>query len=800
MAIRDLFFSIVAKDKTGQAFASVKRNMRDIDGAAASIGQKMDRVGTRFTRAGGAMSFALAPAGLGLLSMVRTAGDFEASMNRVAAVSGATGDAFEALKAKAADLGSTTVFSASEAADGMSFLAMAGFETNEILAAMPGVLNLAAAANMDLATSADIVSNVLTGYGRTAEETAAVNDVLVATMTGSNTDLRQLGDAFKYAGPLAKSAGVEFELTAAILGRLGDAGIQGEMGGTALRGAITRLLAPTKGVNAALETLGVNLYDATGAMIPFEDVLVQLAPHAHRSAEMMEIFGQRAGPAMISLLAQGTDGIFEFRDALREAGGTAEEVATRQMQGFNGQLKALRSAFEGLAIAIGESGLLETLTDVVEGITYAVRVLSESNPKILKFGTVFVGLAAAIAPVVAVAGLFVTAIAAISAPVLLAVSAVTAITSALVAFWPEIRAGIQWVGDFASAVHDGFMEVAAPAIDHFTGLASESVSAFGALLRGDFTGALEHGANAADEYFGLMLYPLELFRDGALEALEAVGVNTDLLVERVNFFRDQMAAAFVFVRDIVIETVGEVVVFMTEKFSQAFDLVVEKVGVVKDAFFDLYDAVVGNSYVPDLVDEVGDHFARLDAEMVDPAIRQTSEVGEAFRGLGEGAGDVFRGITRDGKVGFSSLKDALLRQGQQLRDSLLSQVFAPIQDAVSQSLSGLGGASGGGPGGGLVGGLANIATSAATSLFSGLLGFNDGGEMLVGGRGGVDRNIAAFRVSQGERIKVTKRGESGGGSPVTVHIHTRDAASFEQSRGQVAATIARAVGRGHRNL
>lgn len=160
-------------------------------------------------------------------AVITTAASFESSMNRVKGLTGATGDEFDKLRDQARELGATTQYSASEAADGMGFLAMAGFKTNEILGAMPSVLELAASAQMDLASAADITSNILTGYGKNVGELGHVNDVLVKAMTSANVDLNMLGESLKYVGPVASGVGMDFEEVAAAVGLMGNAGIQG---------------------------------------------------------------------------------------------------------------------------------------------------------------------------------------------------------------------------------------------------------------------------------------------------------------------------------------------------------------------------------------------------------------------------------------------------------------------------------------------------------------------------------------------------------------------------------------------
>src|SRR5690606_17316874 len=302
------------------------------------------------------------------LASIKTAGDFEASMNRVKAVTGATGKDFDALVEQAKQLGKTTQFSASEAADAMGFLAMAGFKVDEIMTALPGVLNLAAAGQLDLAEAADIASNILSGYGLEVAEINRLNDVLAKTFTSANVDMRMLGESFKYVGPVASSAGIQFEEAAAAIGLLGNAGIQGSEAGTALRGAIARLLQPTAEVSDTLKRLGVSVVDSKGELRPLAESIRQLEKSGAKTADMMTIFGLEAGPAMQALGSQGSGALGQLTKDLENSGGTAQRIADTQMEGLNGSLKELQSAFEGLMLAIADTGLLAGATSLVTKI------------------------------------------------------------------------------------------------------------------------------------------------------------------------------------------------------------------------------------------------------------------------------------------------------------------------------------------------------------------------------------------------------------------------------------------------
>lgn len=353
--------------------ASVDRTTKQME----RTGRRLDSIGKGIQGVGMALSLTLSvPLTAMGVHAARTFGDFEAGMNRVRAVSGATGEDFARLESQAKDLGRTTAFTATQAAEGMGFLAMAGFQTNEIIGAMPGVLQLAAAAQMDLGRSADIVSNVLSGYGLEVAETGRATDVLTKAFTSANTDLEQLGQAFKFAGPVANSAGVQFEQTAAALALMGNAGIQSTMAGTSLRGAIVRLLNPTKAVQAELDRLRVTAVDASGRLLPLDQIIEQLRPHVEDTGAMMAIFGQRAGPAMANLVEIGADAIRDLTHDLERSAGVTAAIAETQMQGLKGSMIELGSAAEGLSIEVG-SLLAPAVQSAAGVLTGAARVAAE---------------------------------------------------------------------------------------------------------------------------------------------------------------------------------------------------------------------------------------------------------------------------------------------------------------------------------------------------------------------------------------------------------------------------------------
>lgn len=359
---------------------------QDTTRGVEQMGRQLQGLGTRMTVALTAPITAFGAAVIG------AAGGFEQSMNRVRALSGATGADLMKLQNQARELGATTAFSASQAADGMSFLAMAGLNVNEIYGAMPSTLSLAASAQLDLATAADIVTNVMTGYQMTTDQLENSVDVLTTAFISANTDLEQLGHAMSFAGPVASGLGVAFEEASAAIGMLSNAGIQGGRAGTTL----SRILAilSTEG-----QKLGVTIYDAAGQMLPLADILEQIEARGMTSAEVMDFFGQRGGPGMLALLSQGSGALRQFTADLTDVGGTAERVAATQMEGFRGAVVELKSALEGLMISFGfDGGLLGVAESGVNTLTNVVRWIDGWSESSKQLALMIGGVVAAAGP------------------------------------------------------------------------------------------------------------------------------------------------------------------------------------------------------------------------------------------------------------------------------------------------------------------------------------------------------------------------------------------------------------------
>jgi len=316
--------------------------------------------------------FDVAALGTTVVAPMTIAINFEQSIAKLGAITRSSDDALKQLEASARSLGETTQFSASQAASAMTFLGMAGFTTNDILSATPDMLNLAQAAGSDLAETADIASNILSGFSLEAEQMGRVGDVLSATFTSSNSTLQMLGDTLKYAAPVASATGASIEEVAAMAGLLGNVGIQGSMAGTALRAAFLRLSAPPKMAADAIHDLGVVVTDLDGNLRPMPDLLKDLAMatdnlgSAERAEAIKKIFGSEAAAGMTEILKQAGSGQLDvYIDQLKQAKGTADTMAKQMSDTTHGSLKRLGSALESVAISVG-SLLLPSLASGAE--------------------------------------------------------------------------------------------------------------------------------------------------------------------------------------------------------------------------------------------------------------------------------------------------------------------------------------------------------------------------------------------------------------------------------------------------
>lgn len=342
--------------------------------------------------------------GIGIKS-VKTASEFEAAMSQVKAISGATGGDFKKLEDIAKKMGATTKFTAIDSAEALKYMGMAGWKTDQMIAGLPPIMNLAAASGENLGTVSDIVTDSLTAFGLKATDAARFSDVLAAAATNSNTNVGLMGETFKYAAPVAGALGYSIEDTAVAVGLMANAGIKGSQAGTALRSAFTRLVKPTKEVNKGLELIGLSADDFRGKSLHETIDILRDSFKGLDGSQQAEIasmiFGQRAMSGMLGIINASEEDYNKLSDAIKNSSGSADEMAKIMNDNLQGDLVLLKSAVEGAAIAIGER-LRPFIRDVVQKIKEWVDWFNQLDPAtqdmIVKLGI----FAAAIGPVLIV--------------------------------------------------------------------------------------------------------------------------------------------------------------------------------------------------------------------------------------------------------------------------------------------------------------------------------------------------------------------------------------------------------------
>ena len=404
----------------------------------SATGEKLKDVGSNIEGAGKKLLPVTATVtALGTAS-VKTAADFEAAMSKVAAVSGATGSDLEALTKKAREMGSKTKFSASEAAEAMNYMAMAGWKTEDMLSGIEGVMNLAAASGEDLATTSDIVTDALTAFGLSAQDSGHFADVLAAASSNANTNVSMMGETFKYCAPIAGALGFSVEDTAEAIGLMANAGIKSTQAGTSLRTIMTNLSGEVKICGENIGEVTVATTNADGSMRDLSDILADCRvafsglSESEKAAAAESLVGKNAMSGFLALMNAGEGDIAKLSGAIDNCNGAAQSMADTMNNNLEGQLTILKSQLQELAISFGEI-LLPAVKKIVGWVQGFIDVLN-SLPDGVKETIVTVALiAAALGPVLIIIGKIITAVGTIMTIVPKVVGVIKAVKTAFLA-------------------------------------------------------------------------------------------------------------------------------------------------------------------------------------------------------------------------------------------------------------------------------------------------------------------------------------------------------------------------------
>lgn len=421
------------------SWGKLSRELEAAGGKLQSVGKKLEQAGKELS-----MKVTAPLMGLGAAA-VKIGSDFEAGMSEVRAISGASGEELKRLEEKAKEMGATTKFSASQAAEGLKYMAMAGWDTGQMLDGLEGVMMLAAASGEDLGLVSDIVTDALTAFGMEARQASEFADLLASASSNSNTNVAMLGESFKYVAPLFGALGYSAEDAALALGLMANAGIKSSQAGTSLRSAITNLANPSKTAATAMDQLGISITDADGQMLSFKEVMDELRVKFADLTEEQQaqyaamIFGKEAMSGMLAIINASEEDYAKLTEATRNYTGVAKEMAEVMEDNLQGSITVLKSGLEGLAINLFQI-LLPHLNQLVGMLQQAVDWFANLSPATQETIVKVAALAAAIGPVLLVGGKLIGVIGSIAGVFSTVSGAIAVATTGAAAATPAIGA------------------------------------------------------------------------------------------------------------------------------------------------------------------------------------------------------------------------------------------------------------------------------------------------------------------------------------------------------------------------
>ena len=385
-----------------------------------SLSKKTSKIGQGFTNIGGALTTGITVPILGLTTAAVSVGNsFEKQMSRVQAIAGATKDELKQLTDQAMDLGAETSFSATQVAEGMENLASAGFTTQEIMEAMPGLLDLAASSGAELATASEIAASAIRGFGLEASSSAHIADVFAEASARTNAQVEDMGYAMKYIAPVANTMGLKIEEVAAAIGIMSDAGIKGEQAGTTLRGALVRLTKPTDKMIGVMEELGISFYDNEGKMKSLTEMISMLQDATKDLTDEQEqnalttLFGTESLSGMVALINRGAEDLSNMTKSFESCDGAAQNMADTMLDNTAGSIEEMTGAIESLAIKVQQM-LAPYITEAANKIQELINKFMELPESTQKTILAIAGIAALLGPILLIIGQVINSISIIS--------------------------------------------------------------------------------------------------------------------------------------------------------------------------------------------------------------------------------------------------------------------------------------------------------------------------------------------------------------------------------------------------
>lgn len=688
-----------------------------------SMGSTMQKAGEKISKIGSSLTKGVTlPLSILGTKAVSTAASFEDGMLKVQSLSGATQEEYKKLSDAAKQYGASTAWTAKDVADAMGYMALAGFDTNAILASTGGMLSLASASGEDLATVTDILTDSMTAFGDGAGDASRYADVLATTQAKSNTTVGLLGEAFKYVAPLAGSYGYKLEDVSTALGMMANAGVKGSMAGTALSSIMTRLGTDTDGCRSVIEEMGVAFYNQDGTARNLSDVMKDLCDKTkdlsveQQSALAKHIAGMEAQKGLLAILNQGSKAYEELEGKIKSCNGAASDMASNMESGMGGSLRSLKSALEGVCIVLGEK-LAPYVTKAAEKIkeftTWFQNLDEKTQDNIVRFGL----LAAAAGPVLNIfgkgistigklvsagskliggaskvvsvgkvlfsggtklvggigslvsklGGVLLPALAAVPAPVWVIIGVIGALVLAGVALyknWDEIKA-------FGAKIWNGIKEIVGTAIENIKGFFQKLMDFIG----NNWQGLLLLIVNPIAGAFKLIYDNCEGFRNfinNFIEKLKEVFQNIGHTFIEIG---SNIVSVFHETAEKVVSKVNEIRENVVAKFSEMKEAVVSKVIEIKDNAVEKFH---------ELKESAAEKFNDLKEKTVAKVVEMKEKVVTDFYNLKEEASEKISDLKERWGQRFEEAREKVVSEVTELKEKATDRIEEFRKAAVNK--------------------------------------------------------------------------------------------------------------------
>lgn len=379
-------------ERLAKSYERLKSGQEELARLNGAIQQNNEAISQTKAQLGGVIGTAAALGAALYAGPVKKAAEFEAQMSTVQAISGATGDDLARLSALAKEMGATTQFTAVESGKALEYMAMAGWKTNQMIGGLPGIMNLAAASGEDLASVSDIVTDALTAFQMSAEDAGRFADVLAQASSNANTNVGMMGATFQKVAPVAGALGYSVEDMSLAIGLMANASIKADVAGTSLKTSLANMAKPTKQMQAYMDRYGISLTRSDGTMKTFREVVDNLRSslgglsEAEQVAAATAIFGKESFAGMLAIVNASDEDFQKLSDSINNSAGAAERMAAIKMDNLEGDITLMKSALDGLQVAIGDA-LLPTFRAGTQGLTDFITKLTQfinENPELIR--------------------------------------------------------------------------------------------------------------------------------------------------------------------------------------------------------------------------------------------------------------------------------------------------------------------------------------------------------------------------------------------------------------------------------